>query len=130
MAYDVATLEKKYKVTVPARMKKLVKELAKYKGAKLKRPIDGKLTEYSTVVLGSAQLFDTNLFDKRLHPGFIPIAALADDRGSWRLELFALACGDTASGAVFFGRAMQAGGLAKVTPTLDAFLAKLALPPA
>jgi hypothetical protein len=125
MAYDVATLEKKYKVVLPPRLKKFVstKEYAKYKGAKLRKPIDDDLEEYDTIVFGSASLFDTNLFDKKRHPGCVPLAALADDSGSWRFQLFVA---DTKDGSVYFGRTVADPDddqpLRKVAPSVDAFL--------
>jgi hypothetical protein len=125
MAYDVATLEKKYKVALGARLKKFVssKEYAKYKGAKLRKPIDDELSEYDTIVFGSASLFDTNMFDKKCHPGFVPLAALADKNGSWRFQLFVA---NAADGSVHFGRAAadpdEDQSLRKVASNLDAFL--------
>jgi hypothetical protein len=131
--YDIATVEKKYKVTLPARVKKfLTSELAMYKGATLTKVPDRNLNEYNVVVFGSASLFDSNLFDKKAFPMKVPFAALADASGSWRLELVLLECGPKDTGSLYFGKAFadadgNAPKIRPLEPNLDAFLKTLAI---
>jgi hypothetical protein len=136
--YDVETVEKKYKVKLPARVKSFIaKELAGYKGATLAKPITGdELAEYKTVVFGSASLFDSNMFDRKRYPTKVPLAALADASGGWRLELFVLECSGPKLGAVYFGKTGAGYGGPEapdprvVAPSLDTFLAMLDKPTA
>jgi hypothetical protein len=129
MAYDVATIEREFKIELPARAKTFVEnELARYKGARLGKPFD--TYGYDNVDFGNEILFDEVFFDPKFRPGKMPLASLKSDEGANRMECLMLDC---TTGAIELGL----GGppfdkrddptLRPVAKDLDAFLATLKL---
>jgi hypothetical protein len=129
MPYDVATLQRKYKVKLPPRVKELIKhELASYEGATLAKPLDDIQRDFTIVVVGNEILFDRDaFFDRTYRPGRIPLAALANDRGHYRAEVVMVHC---ATGGIDFGRGADHGDddppkLQRIAKDLDGFLKML-----